>query len=75
MKTYKNLGGDSPIVGYEIGPESITVEFDDGSIYVYDYESSGRQSVEQMKDLASAGQYLNSFINRFVRKKYAAKLR
>jgi len=54
MERYKNLRGDSGIIGYEIGADSI---------------------IEQMKDLAIAGQGLNSFISKVVRKRYASKLR
>lgn len=75
MERYKNLGGDSGVVAYEIDSDSITVQFGDGSMYLYNYQSSGRENVEQMKKLAVAGEGLNSFIMRNVRKAYAAKLR
>jgi hypothetical protein len=72
---YKNLGGDSGVIAYEIGPNSIKVQFRDGSIYLYDYTSPGMNDVEQMKNLAMRGEGLNSYISRVVRKRYAAKLR
>ena len=75
MERYNNLGGDSGIVAYEIGGDSIKVEFRDGSIYLYNYQSTGSSDVEHMKDLAIAGQGLNSFISKIVRKRYASKLR
>jgi hypothetical protein len=75
MEPYKNLGGDSDVVAYEIGSDSITVEFRDGAIYVYNYQSTGKTDVEQMKTLAVAGQGLNGFISRVVGKRYAAKLK
>ena len=34
MKRYRNRGGDSGIVAYEIGSDFITVMFSDGSIYL-----------------------------------------
>lgn len=74
MNKYKNLGGDSGVSAYEIGPDSIIVQFNNGSIYSYTYQSAGRENIEQMKSLAIAGQGLNSFIMRNVRKAYAAKL-
>ena len=75
MKRYRNRGGDSGVVAYEIGPTSITVKFSDGSIYLYTYQSAGSANIERMKRLAIAGEGLNSFINRRVRKRYARKLR
>ena len=75
MEHYKNLGGDSGVVAYEIGPGSITVQFKDGSVYLYTDQSAGAASIAEMQRLAKAGQGLNSFINRVVKKGYARKLR
>lgn len=75
MDRYKNHGGDSGVVGYEIADTSITVEFRDGSIYLYTYQSAGAENIERMKKLAIAGDGLNSFIIRVVRKGYASRLR
>ena len=75
MEKYKNIGHDSGVLAYEIGDDFIKVEFSSGSLYLYSYESAGRQNIEEMKELAIAGQGLNSFINRNVRKDFASKLR
>lgn len=75
MEIYKNLGGNSNARAYEIESESIKVQFGDGSIYLYTYQSAGEGNIEQMKVLAVAGKGLNSFIMRHVKKAYAAKLR
>lgn len=75
MERYRNLGGDSGVVAYEIGDDSIKVQFNDGSLYLYNYQSAGRDNIEHMKKLAIAGEGLNSFINRVVKKGYASKLR
>jgi hypothetical protein len=74
MTHYKNLGGDSGVAAYEIGADFIKVQFHDGSVYLYTYRSAGSGSIEQMKDLASAGMGLNSFINTHVKYKYASRL-
>lgn len=71
MERYANLGGDSNVVGYEIGNDFIKVQFSDGSIYLYTYASAGASNIEQMKKLARNGQGLNAFIIRNVRYKYA----
>ena len=73
METYKNLGGDSGVSSFEIGSDYIEVEFHDGAIYLYTYESAGEYNIEEMKKIANSGEGLNSFINKYVRKKYASK--
>jgi len=75
MQKYKNLGGDSGVVFYEIGDDYIKVQFSDGAIYLYTNSSAGVHNINEMKTLANLGQGLNSFINRHVRKKYASKIR
>ncbi len=75
MESYKNRGGDSNVVAYEVGGDSIKVQFRDGSVYLYTYQSTGQDAIERMKALATAGHGLNSYITRFVRKRYASKLR
>jgi len=75
MESYKNLGGDSNVIAYEIGTDYIKVQFGDGSIYLYTYESAGQSNIERMKSLAIEGEGLNSFIMKNVRKSYASKLR
>lgn len=75
MQQYKNLGGDSGVLAYEIGSDYIKVEFKDGAVYFYSYASAGGQNIEEMKRLAIKGEGLNSFINTHVRKDYESKLR
>jgi hypothetical protein len=75
MERYQNLSGNSGVLAYEIGGDFIKVQFKDGSIYLYNYASTGQQDVETMKSLATNGSGLNSFISRYVRKAFAAKMR
>ena len=75
MEAYKNLSGGSGVVAYESGPDFIRVQFSSGSVYLYTYASAGAQNIEQMKELASKGEGLNSFINTTVRYDYAQKER
>ncbi len=75
METYKNLGGNSGVSGFEFGPDSIIVQFKDGAMYLYNSVKPGSADVQQMKYLANAGVGLNSYISKYVRKNYAAKLR
>lgn len=75
MERYKNLGGDSGVAFYEIGPESITVQFTTGATYLYNYRSAGQYHIEKMKVLAVAGHGLNSYIKIYVNRGYASRLR
>lgn len=74
VPSYANLGGDSGVVRYEIDEQSITVEFSDGSAYLYTYASAGESNIERMKSLAKRGEGLNEFIKRRVNKAYERKL-
>lgn len=74
FQRYKNLGGNSNVSKYEISSDSIIVEFNDGSQYLYNYRNPGHIHVEHMKKLAMAGQGLNSYISTTVRKNFAKKL-
>jgi hypothetical protein len=73
MEPYGNLGGNSGVEAYEIGPDFIRVQFSTGSVYLYTYESATPENIEIMKELASKGEGLNSFINTTVRSNYAQK--
>ena len=75
MERYKNLSGGSGIVAYESGPDFIRVQFSSGSVYLYTYESATPENIEIMKELASKGEDLNSFINATVRSNYARRER
>ena len=75
MEPYKNLGGHSSVHAFELGPDSITVEFNDGATYLYNCASTGTTHIDQMKGLALAGHGLNSYIIRCVMKAHAARLR
>jgi len=75
MEHYKNLGGNSGVVGYEIGSDFIKVQFSDGAVYLYTHASAGSHHIEHMQHMARSGQGLNSFINTTVRKAYARKER
>jgi hypothetical protein len=75
MDRYRNLSGASGVVCYDIAGDAITVEFQDGSAYLYNAMKPGLRVVQQMQQLARAGRGLNSFINTRVKTNYARKLR
>jgi hypothetical protein len=64
MTPYRNLGGKSGIVRYELAADSISVEFKNGWKYLYDYARAGAANVDQMKTLAEKGQGLSTFIDK-----------
>ena len=75
MELYRNLSGNSGVAAYESGPDYIRVQFSDGSIYLYTEARTGSHNIEKMKELASRGEGLNSFITKYVRYDYARKER
>ncbi|MHB9840679.1 hypothetical protein Q8F57_038335 [Paraburkholderia terrae] len=74
MKRYRDLSGQSGVVAYEVSDDAITVKFRDGDVYLYDYATTGRREVEEMKRLAVAGQGLSTYISRYVRERFAVKV-
>lgn len=75
MVSYKDINGDSGVLGFEISDDRIVVEFKGGSQYLYSYASTGQIHIEKMKVLAQNGDGLNSYINKNVRSKYEKKLK
>ncbi|MBS0420445.1 MAG: hypothetical protein JSR66_22250 [Proteobacteria bacterium] len=73
MERYLNRSGNSRIVAYKVGPASITVQFSDGSLYLYTYESAGAENIERMKELAVSGRGLSSFIAATASNRYEQK--
>lgn len=75
MTIYLNSKGDSGISEYDIGTDYIVVHFKNGKErhYKYDYATTGKAQVEEMKILAKRGAGLNSYINTSVKKNFASK--
>lgn len=74
MIRYRNINGNSGVYAYANSTDSITVQFNDGSAYLYTYAVPGRSDVERMKSLAVNGSGLNSYISTSVKKRYQSKL-
>lgn len=72
MQPYGNAAR-SGVRAYESTAGAISVEFADGTVYVYTHASAGRARVEQMKRLARAGRGLATYISQHVQHAYAAK--
>lgn len=64
MESYKNLGKPSGVLSYDIGTDFIKVAFKSApKIYVYTHIKPGLLHVNKMKELAIAGQGLQTYIN------------
>ena len=74
MKKYGDPCGNSGVSAYEISDDSISIRFKSGDIYIYDYRSAGRASIERMKRLAEEGTGLATYISQHVRENYAEKI-
>ena len=72
MKPYGT--GKSGVVAYEIHDDAIDVKFSNGDVYRYDETRPGPVDVEIMKRFARAGRSLTTYISRYVKERYAAKL-
>lgn len=75
MERYRDIDDDSGVAEFENGPDYIRVKFSDGSVYLYTYASAGSNNIEEMKRLALAGEGLNAFLDKNVKKRYAKKER
>jgi hypothetical protein len=75
MELYRNLEGTSGVTSYAVTARTIAVQFNNGSIYLYDYQNPGAAHVERMKALAHAGRGLSTYISQVVRENYAKRLR
>jgi hypothetical protein len=74
MQRYRNLSGESGVVAYEIGENSITIAFQQGERYLYTERSTGAENIAKMQELARAGRGLATFVSQHVKTGYARKL-
>lgn len=63
VKPYRNLSGDSGVVGYEIGRNFIRVRFRANGDYRYELGRVGRKHLHALQKLAEAGKGLATYIN------------
>lgn len=70
---YGNLSENSGVIAYEMTDDSITIQFVDGTVYIYNYQRPGRKHVEEMKRLARSGKGLSTYISQHVRENYVRK--
>jgi len=75
MKKYIDITGNSGVTAYIIDTESISIEFNNDSIYLYTYESAGKKKIEKMKKLATEGKGLSTYISQHVKDKFETQLK
>lgn len=74
MTPYRDWDQDSGIKAYELGSSYMDVAFKDGAIYRYTSVSAGQANIDRMIVLARAGDGLNQFINRAVKKRSSERI-
>ena len=74
MQRYRNLGGESGVVAYDIDAGQIIVQFRNGDRYLYTEDSAGAANVARMQELAKAGRGLSAFISQHVHDRYERKM-
>ena len=64
MEAYRNLGGTSGVLAFQIEPGRIRIQFRNApKVYSYSDRIINPQKVDDMKRLAALGQGLGSYIN------------
>jgi len=74
MHRYRNTSGESGVVAYDIGKDSITIQFNGGDRYLYTERSAGAENIARMQELAREGRGLSTFVSQHIRSRYAKKL-
>ena len=75
MRQYGGNKSRPGVRGFEIGPDSIDVEFSSGWIYHFSYQKPGQPRVEKMKELAESGHGLSTFISKHVKNRFESRRR
>lgn len=74
MHRYRNQSGESGVTAYELGDDSITIQFTGGDRYLYTGRSAGSENIAKMQELAREGRGLSTFVSQHIRQRYARKL-
>ena len=75
MRQYGGNAKKHGVTAFEIGPDSIDVEFTSGWIYHFSYQKPGQPRVERMKQLAESGHGLSTFISKHVKNRFESRRR
>jgi hypothetical protein len=72
---YKNIGGASTVVRYELLKDVVTIQFKNNTVYNYSNQSAGPANIVKMKTLAAAGKGLGTFIDAHLKDLFMRKIR
>lgn len=75
LKPYHDSQGTANASGYATGRTWIMVQFKDDALYLYTNASCGAEHIRELKRLAKQGEGLDAYINKYVWKSYAKRLR
>jgi hypothetical protein len=75
MRQYGTHAKSHGVIAYEVGPDSIDVEFTSGWVYHFSYANPGQLRVDRMKELAESGKGLSTFISKHVKNRFESRRR
>lgn len=75
FRRYKNVGGSSDVLRYELEKDAVNLVFKNGSAYRYTNQSCSPENIAKMKTLALAGKGLGTFVKNTVKDQYCRKVR
>ena len=75
MRQYGTHAKSHGVIAYEVGPDSIDVEFTSGWVYHFSYNNPGQLRVDRMKALAESGKGLSTFISKHVKNRFESRRR
>lgn len=62
MTSYKNLAGNVGICSYELGEDKIRIKFHSRKSFLFDYQNTGEEHIDEMQHLATQGYGLYNYI-------------
>jgi hypothetical protein len=72
---YKNVGGKSTVVRFELEKDAVNLRFTNASAYRYTNQSAGPENISKMKTLALAGKGLGTFVEANLKDRFERKIR
>lgn len=75
LRRYGRRHGNSGVIAYATGRDTIVVQFNSGETYLYTSASVGRAHLAAMQRCAEAGAGLSAYISRHAHDRYACLLK
>lgn len=74
-QNYKNVGGKSKVLKFELEKDAVNIRFSDASAYRYTNQSAGPENISKMKTLALSGKGLGTFVETNLKDRFERKIR